>query len=59
HIYDRHVDMIKELISRPAYDAPDFWFNPEKKSFYDFTKDDVRLDNYTFGEQLKNIPVAI
>lgn len=59
HIYDRHVDMIKELISRPIYDAPDFWLNPEKKNFYDFTKDDVRLDNYTFGEQLKNIPVAV
>jgi thymidylate synthase len=59
HIYDRHVELIKELIARPTYPAPDFWLNPEKKNFYDFTKDDVRLDNYQFGEQIKNIPVAI
>ena len=28
HIYDRHVDLVKELISRPVYDAPAFWLNP-------------------------------
>ncbi len=59
HIYDRHVDTIKELIARQTYPAPDFWLNPEKKSFYDFTKDDVRLDNYEYGPQVTNIPVAI
>ena len=59
HIYDRHVDTIRELIARPTYPAPTFWLNPEKKSFYDFTKDDVRLDNYEFGPQITGIPVAI
>ncbi len=59
HIYDRHVDIIKELISRPEYPAPEFWLNPDKKQFYDFTPDDVELRNYVTGEQIKNIPVAI
>lgn len=59
HIYDRHVDIIKELIARPQYDAPTLWLNPDVKHFYDFTKDDVRLDNYITGEQVKNIPVAV
>lgn len=59
HIYDRHVDIIKELIKRPTYPAPTFWLNPDKKDFYSFTKDDVRLDNYTYGEQVTNIPIAI
>ncbi len=59
HIYDRHVDIIKELISRPEYPAPEFWLNPDKKHFYDFTPDDVELRNYVTGEQIKNIPVAI
>ena len=59
HIYDRHVDIIKELITRPTYPAPDFWLNPDKKDFYSFTKDDVRLDNYQFGEQVTNIPITI
>ncbi|NLL93243.1 MAG: thymidylate synthase [Clostridiales bacterium] len=59
HIYDRHIPMIKELISRPTYDAPTLWLNPEVKDFYDFTVDDVRLDNYVTGPQIKNIPVAV
>ena len=59
HIYDRHVPIIKELIEREQYPAPKFWLNPEVKHFYDFTKDDVRLDDYRFGPQIKDIPVAI
>ena len=59
HIYDRHVPIIKELIEREQYPAPKFWLNPEVKHFYDFTKDDVRLDDYQFGPQIKDIPVAI
>ncbi|MBR5407520.1 MAG: thymidylate synthase [Lachnospiraceae bacterium] len=58
HIYDRHVELVKELIERPVYDAPEFWINPEIKDFYDFTKDDVRVDGYRFGEQI-SIPVAV
>lgn len=58
HIYDRHVDLVKELISRPVYDAPAFWLNPDVKDFYEFTKDDVRVDGYKFGEQI-TIPVAV
>lgn len=59
HIYDRHVPLIEELISRETHPAPDFWLNPDKTKFYDFTKDDVRLDNYVAGEQIKNIPIAV
>ncbi len=59
HIYDRHVDIVKELINRPQHDAPTLWLNPDVKHFYDFTADDVRLDNYTTGEQVKGIPVAV
>ena len=58
HIYDRHVDLVKELISRPVYEAPKFWLNPDVKDFYEFTKDDVRVDGYKFGEQI-TIPVAV
>jgi len=59
HIYDRHVDAIKELISREPFDAPKFWLNPEIKDFYQFTKDDVRLDNYQTGPQITGIPIAV
>ncbi len=59
HIYDRHVPIIKELIERPAYPAPVFRLNPDKTDFYDFTPDDVSLENYVHGEQIKKIPIAI
>ena len=59
HIYDRHIPMIEELISREPYPAPTFWLNPEIKDFYDFTPDDVRLDNYQTHPQIKNIPIAV
>lgn len=59
HIYDRHVDLVKELISREPLPAPKFWINPEVKDFYDFTVDDFRLDGYETHPQIKNIPVAI
>lgn len=59
HIYDRHIPLIEELISRTPFDAPKFILNPEKKDFYDFTKDDVELVDYETGPQIKDIPVAV
>lgn len=59
HIYDRHISIIKELIQRPTYDAPTFWLNPDVKDFYEFTRNDVRLDNYVTGPQIQDIPIAI
>lgn len=59
HIYDRHIPIIEELIQREPYPAPAFWLNPDKKNFYDFTPDDVKVENYQYGEQIKNIPIAI
>ena len=37
HIYDRHVDIVRELIARPQYSAPRVSLNPEVTNFYDFT----------------------
>ena len=59
HIYDRHVDIVKELIKRPQYPALKFSLNPEIKNFYDFTLDDIRIENYETNPQVTNIPVAI
>ena len=59
HIYDRHIPLVKELISREPHPAPDFWLNPDIKDFYQFTRNDVRLDNYETGPQITNIPIAV
>ena len=59
HIYDRHIPLVQELITREQHPAPKFWLNPEIKDFYAFTEDDIRLDNYVTGPQIKNIPIAV
>ncbi|MBQ3866710.1 MAG: thymidylate synthase [Clostridia bacterium] len=59
HIYDRHIPLVRELISREPLPAPTFRLNPDVKDFYDFTVDDVALENYQTHEQIRNIPVAI
>lgn len=59
HIYDRHVPMIKELLSRDEYPAPKVYLNPEVKNFYDFTTKDLIVEGYEYGEQIQNIPIAV
>ena len=59
HIYDRHVPLIREMLERPQYPAPKFSLNPEIRNFYDFTVDDIRIEDYKKNPQIKNIPVAI
>lgn len=59
HIYDRHIPLVEELISREPLPAPKFWLNPEVTDFYRFTPEDVRLDHYETHPQIKNIPVAV
>lgn len=59
HIYDRHISIIEEMIERPQYAAPKFRLNPDIKNFYDFTVDDVMINDYQKNPQIKNIPIAI
>lgn len=59
HIYDRHVPMIKELLDREEYPAPKVSLNPFVKDFYDFTTKDLIVENYEFGEQITDIPIAV
>ena len=59
HIYDRHVEIVRELITRPRFPAPRFTLNPDVKDFYEFTKDDILIENYETNPQIRDIPVAI
>ncbi len=59
HIYDRHVPLIRELISREEHPAPQFVLNPDVHDFYQFTREDVQLIGYETGPQLTDIPIAI
>ena len=59
HIYDKHIDIAKEIISRPIYEGATLKINPKITNFYDFTIDDFEIENYKHNEQIKNIPVAV
>ncbi len=50
-IYDRHIEQAKELLKRePINCSPSIWLNPEKKNFYDFTVDDIKIIGYAIDE---------
>lgn len=57
HIYDRHIPIVKELITRKPFDAPTFEID-DISDFYKFTVDNVRLKDYNYHEFKMKIPVA-
>lgn len=59
HIYDRHIPIVEELITRPTFPAPKVTLNPEITDFYQFTPDDFKVEDYQTGPQVKNIPIAV
>lgn len=59
HIYDRHIESVKDMLKNPEYPAPKFVMNPDIKNFYDFTVDDFKLENYEFNKLEEKFEVAI
>ncbi len=59
HIYDRHVDIVKEVIQKPQHKAPKLKMDTSITNFYDFTVDSFELEDYEFEKLGKKIPVAI
>lgn len=59
HLYDRHIEPVKELIKMPQHDAPTLKINPDIHDFYDFTKDDFSLPGYEYSDFDYKFPVAV
>ena len=59
HIYDRHIPVVEEIISRTPYDAPKLIKTDDNTDFYKFTKDSYALHDYKFHELKTKIPVAV
>ena len=70
HIYDRHIPLVEEMCE--AYHQfnlhdgddiphpnPTVWINPDVKSFYDYTVDDFKLEDYEYEEFNHKIEVAV
>lgn len=51
HIYDRHLDSLREQMNREIFVPPTLKINPNITSFYDFTIDDFELVDYQHGEK--------
>ena len=58
HIYDRHIDTVKEVINQPQFEAPKLIVDKSIKNFYDFTVDSFKLEDYKYNEKKYIIPVA-
>jgi len=59
HIYDRHVPIVEEIISRTPYEAPKLWLDPSVTDFYSFSTDSFRLEGYQSHPLDLKIPVAV
>lgn len=46
HIYLDHVEQIKEQLSREPRKLPKLVLNPEIKNLFDFTIDDIKIEDY-------------
>lgn len=49
HIYDRHIDIVKEQVQEELQEAATLVINPNIKNFYDFKISDIRLENKPVG----------
>jgi len=58
HIYNNHVDQVEEQLARPMADLPELWLNPDVKSIFDYTMDDIKIKNYHPSKSIK-APVAV
>lgn len=59
HLYDRHIDLVKEVMGKNQHKAPKLKMDTSIKNFYDFTVDSFELEDYEFEKLGKKIPVAI
>lgn len=58
HIYQSHIEQVKEQLSRKPLPLPKLNLNSDISSITNFTMDDIQLDGYTSHETIK-APMAV
>ena len=53
HIYNNHLDQVKEQLTRKPFDPPQLWINPNVKSIDGFSMSDFRLDGYNHHQKIE------
>lgn len=53
HIYEAHIDAVREQLSRTPYDLPQLELNPDIKNIDDFKMEDIKLINYEHHPAIK------
>jgi thymidylate synthase len=58
HLYLNHLEQVDLQLSREPYPLPTMTLNPEIRSVFDFTYDDITLNNYRSHPAIK-APIAV
>jgi thymidylate synthase len=58
HIYENHVEQVKEQIARKPFAPPKLQLNPEVEGITEFTMEDIELVNYQSHEAI-TAPMAV
>ena len=52
HIYDDHIDVLREQMMRPPYDFPKLEILQTRLNIDDYKVDDFKLINYKYHEKI-------
>lgn len=53
HIYENHLDGVKEQLERTPMMLPKLWLNPDVKNLFDFKFEDIKLIDYKSHPTIK------
>jgi thymidylate synthase len=53
HLYLNHLDQARLQLSRTPYELPKLVLNPEVKDIFDFTYEDIKIENYVSHPHIK------
>jgi len=53
HIYQPHLSVVREQLTRTPLPLPKLWLNPEVKTIDGFKPEDIRLEGYTSHPAIK------